>query len=189
MAITQQGVKQLVQHQDEQKRQDILKWFSSINHADKQADIFGRVQKDTGPGSCDEFKGWISQDHDMPEEQRMLFCPGLSGAGKTILASVVINELQENLQQAGIGVAFFNCNFREKAILDGVFAVLLQQLTQQLPSTVYPRGYGELYEANLDSETRLTLVKVLAALDSALLGFSRTFIVIDALNECELPGD
>lgn len=45
--ITQQGVNQLVQHQDEKRRQDILKWLSPINHADKQADLFGRVQEGT----------------------------------------------------------------------------------------------------------------------------------------------
>lgn len=46
-----------------------------------------------------------------------------------------------------------------------------------------------IYKANFNSGTRLTLGKVLTALDSSLLEFSRTFIVIDALDECELPGD
>lgn len=70
----------------------------------------------------------------MPEGQHTLFCPRFPGAGKTILASVMINELQEKLQQAGVGVAFFYCIFREKVTLDGLLAVILRQLIRQLPS-------------------------------------------------------
>ena len=99
VVVTQQGVNQLVQHQDEQRRRDIFKWLSPVNHADKQAGFFGRVQEGTRTWLLDtnEFKNWITQDHDTPEDQYTLFCPELLGAGKTILKSAVINELQENL--------------------------------------------------------------------------------------------
>lgn len=96
-------------------------------------------------------------------------------------------SFKRTYNRLGLVWLFFYCNFRGKVTLDGFFAVILRQLIQQLPSI--PKDMETLYEANLDSGTRLTLEKVLTALDSALLEFSRTFIVIDALDECELPGD
>lgn len=101
------------------------------------------MQEDTGTWllEVNEFKNWIIQDHDTPEDQHTLFCPGLPGAGKPILTSVVINELQENLQQAGVGVAFFLLQFPGES---GPRWFVCRYPTTVNPTTiVYPQEYGD----------------------------------------------
>jgi len=41
-----------------------------------------------------------------------LFCPGIPGAGKTILVSIIIDHLQRISGGRGIGIAYLYCNFR-----------------------------------------------------------------------------
>jgi len=183
------GVDQLVQHQDNQRRQDILNWLSSITHDVKQADFFGRVQPGTGSWllESDEFKQWTSQGEATPEDERTLFCPGLPGAGKTFLTSIVINELRQSIHgddQAAI--AFFYCNFREQTTRAEILMVLLRQFVQQL--SVIPNVLEEAYAKHLEHGSPLTVDESLGVLSSTLAAFSRTFVLLDALDECHLQG-
>ncbi|KAL4798333.1 ankyrin repeat-containing domain protein [Aspergillus venezuelensis] len=163
VTVTQAGVNQLVQAQDENRRREILEWLSPSSHDAKQADLFGRIQPGTGGWllESDEYRRWTDQSHDgdqtvdMKKESdlRTLFFPGLPGSGKTFLSSIVVDELQRN----GNPLVFFYCNFREKTTLDEILGILLRQLAQQ---QAVP----------------------LSALETL------TFIVLDALDEYQLPG-
>ncbi|KAL4914990.1 hypothetical protein BDW62DRAFT_213048 [Aspergillus aurantiobrunneus] len=86
---------QLTQHQDDQRRREILNWLAPGTHEVKQADFFGRVQPGTRGWflQSDQFTKWIAPDGKTPCDQRSLFCPGLSGAGKTFLTAIVRDAL------------------------------------------------------------------------------------------------
>ncbi|KXH49586.1 ankyrin repeat protein [Colletotrichum nymphaeae SA-01] len=90
------------QLQDENKVM-ILEWLTPINFAAQQSDNIERRYGGTGLWllDCPEFQTWIQT------ESSTLFCPGLPGAGKTILASVVVEYLHKRFStDPTIGVAF-----------------------------------------------------------------------------------
>ncbi|KAL4923581.1 ankyrin repeat-containing domain protein [Aspergillus undulatus] len=183
VTATLDGVNELVQQQDGARRREILNWLAPATHESKQVDLFGRVQPGTGAWllESDEYQRWIGQDEKTPQDQRTLFCPGLPGAGKTFLSSIVVNELQ----RSGNPLAFFYCNFREKTTLVEILAVLLRQLAQQ--HAVPPSALETIYEKHMEKGTTLTVDEGLAILDSLLAVSPKTFVVLDALDECQLP--
>ncbi|CAI7643775.1 unnamed protein product [Penicillium pancosmium] len=173
------------------RHEECLNWLSMLGHDAKQADFFSRVQEGTGNWllNSTEFHNWIGTndpahqklDSNTIKTHRTLFCPGMPGAGKTFLASIVINHLQQVLRPNDVALAFFFCNFREKVTLDEMLATLLKQLVRQQSSI--PRCLTSLFERR----ARLTTSDIITGLKSASSTFFKVFIVIDALDECYLP--
>lgn len=115
-----------------------------------------------------------------------LFCPGIPGTGKTILSSIVINELIiKASKQGNIGVAYVYFNFRRKSeqTIDNILRCLLKQLARALPSM--PHGVKSLYDRETKQGTRTSPGEIVAALRSVSAIYSQVFIIIDALDECE----
>lgn len=67
----------------------ILDWLTRIDYYSQQNDFINRRQAETGQWLLDseQFEAWEGT------EERTLFCPGIPGAGKTILTSIVIDTL------------------------------------------------------------------------------------------------
>ncbi|KAJ5383653.1 hypothetical protein N7517_001564 [Penicillium concentricum] len=188
---TQHGVTQLLEYQDTQQHENCLEWLSSLDHDAKQADFFSRVQEGTGKWllTSTEFNKWVSLN-DLADQQlepktaethRTLFCPGIPGAGKTFLSSIVINHLQQILRPNDVALAFFFCNFREKVTLEEMLGSLLKQFVRQQPSI--PQYLVDPFRrrASLVTSDFMTCLK------SMFSTFSKVFLVIDALDECDLP--
>ena len=176
----------LVRHQDQEKIRKILEWISPINAITKQVDIFSNRQEGTGQWflQTDSFRQWV---HPTTLYQRTLFCPGIPGAGKTYLASTVVNELQQSFQHNNsVGLAFFYCEFREHLTLETILCCILGQLARTLP--IFPEPLEDLYDDHLETRTRPSASSLLEVLDITISRFKKTFIVIDALDECILPG-
>ena len=123
---------------------------------------------------------WVSQSN------QVLFCSGIPGAGKTICAAIVINELYTKFQNdASVGIAYIYCNFRrntEQKAVD-LLASLLKQFAQKSPSV--PQSLRRLYEHHRSKQTRPSFDEVLQALQAVIPEYSRAFVVIDALDECQ----
>ncbi|CAG8003133.1 unnamed protein product [Penicillium salamii] len=182
---TQHGVTQLLEYQDTQQHERCLEWLSSLDHDAKQVDFFSRVQEGTGKWllASAEFKNWVSLNDlaDQNEAHRTLFCPGIPGAGKTFLSSIVINHLQQLLRPNDVALAFFFCNFREKVTLNEMLGSLLKQLVRQQSSI--PQCLVEPFS----KRAYLTTSNLMSCLESMFSTFSTVFLVIDALDECDLP--
>jgi len=75
---------------EDEERQKILAWVSSMDFLGKHCDISDKCQPGTGKWllNTDAFKQWQSG------RGQVLWCPGMPGAGKTVLSSVVINHLR-----------------------------------------------------------------------------------------------
>ncbi|KAJ6024087.1 hypothetical protein N7540_004884 [Penicillium herquei] len=184
---TREEVGRLVRHQDQQKIQKILEWLSSINIATKQADFFNDCQKGTGQWFIQTkiFQNWVYQSSTTSQRERSLFCPGIPGAGKTLLASTVINELSSNFENDHtVGVAFFYCNFREKTTLEEILGCLVKQLARQLP--IFPEPVEDLYDTYQALKTKASVNDLIEILETTIFRFQRVFIVIDALDECHM---
>ena len=85
----------LVRRKEDQGRQNILDWITPIDYAIQQSDFIGR-RLDSA-----EFKEWVEID------KQTLFCPGIPGAGRAILTSMVVKELFTRFENDGnVGIAY-----------------------------------------------------------------------------------
>jgi len=94
--------------------QELIKWLSPLNFNEQQDAAFGKRTGSTGTWilQSSEFKDWM--DH----KSRVLWCPGKPGVGKTILASIVINHIQELFETDDeAAVVFIYCNHKSRNIV------------------------------------------------------------------------
>lgn len=122
----------------------------------------------------------------MQTEKQTLFCPGIPGAGKTILTSVVVDELTTRFGSVeSVGITYLYCNFRQQdeQKAESLLTNLLKQLAQGHPSI--PDSVKSLYNSHKDKRTRLSLDDISSTLQSVAHLFSRVFLIVDALDECQ----
>ncbi|KAF3094473.1 hypothetical protein TWF102_007588 [Orbilia oligospora] len=172
--------------QQEGQHREIFRWLSPIDPFARQSDFLRRRQKGTGEWFLEapQFKEWLEG------KEKVLFCPGIPGAGKTMIASIVSDNLkavrdQDAARNVRTGVAFIYCiyNEREQQSLDDILASILVQLVLGQP--VIPESIQRLYKSHRKGENpRLSLDEISKEITSIIKCYSRIFIVIDALDEC-----
>lgn len=180
--LNRANVIELVRHKDDRERQAILDWLSPVDYAAQQSDFVSRRQAGTGQWLLDstEFQEWLKTD------KNTLFCPGIPGAGKTIITSIVIEELGVRFQNdINVGIAYLYCDFRrtheQKA--EDLLTSLLKQFVQEQPCI--PDSVKFLHNRHKDKRTRPLLEEISKVLHSVTATYSRAFIVVDALDECQ----
>ncbi|KAJ2988192.1 hypothetical protein NUW58_g4110 [Xylaria curta] len=166
---------------DHKDIQAILEWLTPLDYAPQHNDFIKRRQVGTGQWFLDssEFQTWVQG------YKKTLFCPGMPGSGKTILASIVIDELTTRFaDNKDIGIAYIYFNFRRKddQKTDNLFAGLLKQLAQRI---LLPESVKSLHNECKETRTRPSLDKILRTLQSVADMYSRVFIIVDALDECQ----
>lgn len=117
--------------------------------------------------------------------KQTLFCPGIPGAGKTMMTSIIVEHLSTKSQNdPNIGIAYLYCKFQrqDEQKPAGLPASLLKKLVQE--QTPMPASLKSLYERHKKKQTQASLEEISEALHSVAAHFSRTFIIIDALDEC-----
>jgi Cdc6-like AAA superfamily ATPase len=171
------------QRQDDQYHQDIVNWLTPVDYAPQQSDFISRRQEGTGQWLLDsyQFNDWLSKN------KQTLLCPGMPGAGKTIITSIVVEYLWTKFQNNTIvGIAYLYCNFRrqyEQKPAD-LLASLLKQLVQE--QAVMPESMNSLYRRHKYKRTRPSFAEISEVLNSIVANYSRTFFIIDALDECQV---
>ncbi|KAH8588258.1 ankyrin repeat protein, partial [Bisporella sp. PMI_857] len=165
------------------KDQAILDWLSPLDYTSQQHDFIRRRQPGTGRWLLDaaEYQAWIGA------EKKTLFCPGIPGAGKTILTAIVIDDLSTRFaNERNVGLAYVYCNFKrqdEQGIGD-FLASLLKQLSQRMLSL--PNNIKSLYDHHSNKRSRPAKDEILKTLQHIASTFSRVFIIVDALDECQV---
>lgn len=161
----------------------ILNWLTPKNYSTQLSDYLKRRQEGTGEWllNSDEFQTWFHS------KKQMLFCPGMPGAGKTILTSVVIDHLQSRFQEdSKIGIAYFFFDYKRQAeqSIDRVLASFLRQLVASQPSL--PEIVHKLYKKHNTQakRTRPPTAELIQVLKSVMMLYSRTFMIVDAIDEC-----
>jgi NACHT domain len=163
---------------------EVLNWLTMVDYGPQQSDYIRRRQAGAGQWLLDsaEFQEWLNTDN------QTLFCPGIPGAGKTILTAVVIHDLTTQFSDnPTIGIAYIYCNFRQQddQKLDDLLASLLKQLAECQPSL--PGCVKDLYDHhNKAKRTRPSLDEISKILHSVITTYSRVYIVVDALDECQV---
>ncbi|RDW63402.1 hypothetical protein BP6252_10947 [Coleophoma cylindrospora] len=177
------GVQNIVHIQHDQEFRTILDWLTSVDYGPQQTDFIRRRQAGTGQWLLDstEFQTWLETD------KRTLFCPGIPGAGKTILTAIVVEELVTRFNgNNSIGIAYLYCNFRRQheQNVESLLSSLLKQLAECLPSL--PNTVKDLYDRHKTKRTRPSCEELSLSLHAVAGLYTRVFVFIDALDECQV---
>jgi Cdc6-like AAA superfamily ATPase len=127
-----------------------------------------------------EFQDWLGAGN------KTLFCPGIPGAGKTVLASIVIENLLGRREQADskpIGVAFIYLDFKQQFELVQLLGSILRQLAADHSSAL--DSIKKLHDTCKAQPREAYIHEVRDILHCIVPSFSRLFIVVDALDEAE----
>lgn len=129
-------------------------WISPTDYSTEHADIIARKQQGTGTWFflTPEVTQWQS------EPNRTLYCPGIPGAGKTMISAIAIDELLTSKAQNGVvGIAFVFCQYKtkENQTLISLLAAILRQLLQMSPKITRP----EIIKSVVRSQKEPTLIK------------------------------
>ena len=160
-------------------------WLSPFDFNAIQQEFLNKSHAGTGRWmlESDEFQQWSSSQNET------LWCPGIPGAGKTYLASIVIDYLQRQTSSEGqTAVLCLFCNFNSQAnqTAHKFMSALLKQLVRA--SRTLPSGVKRIYDKR--KNVRELEFKVLAdAFRTEIENYHKIFIVIDALDEVSESAD
>jgi hypothetical protein len=119
----------------------------------------------------------------------VLFCVGIPGAGKTMIASIAVDYIRKRVRNNEISVAYIYCRYslrQEQRPID-LYASILKQRVQA--ESAVPDSLNKLYDAYLEFGTRPTFDEVFDILTSEKFRNSEVFLVVDALDECLDKGE
>jgi AAA domain len=123
-------------------------------------------------------------------KRKTLFCHGIPGAGKTMIASIAINHLKASFSDDNTGRAYLYCIYKsqDNQKADDLLASLLGQLVAR--QSMVPESIRQLYDDHRrkGENSRLSQNEIREGLHNTIKTYSRIFIVIDALDECETDG-
>ncbi|KIW73127.1 hypothetical protein, variant [Phialophora macrospora] len=122
----------------------------------------------------------------------MLLLPGIPGAGKTFIASIIIGDLQRRVSQDGnVALTFFYNSFKRSAAQSrfGIVSSFARQLYLQRPRSIeVVTGLYKKHQGHAPA-TQPRLEEISLALENLLLGFKIVYVVIDALDEGQGPAE
>jgi Cdc6-like AAA superfamily ATPase len=127
-----------------------------------------------------EYQTWINN------KKKTMFCSGIPGAGKTVLTAIAIHDLCSQFQEnPEVGIAYIFCNFQRHG--EQTFEHLLLSLLKQLLQyrNPLPDFIRDFYRRRRDSKMRASINEILNLLEFVAATFPSTFILVDALDECQ----
>lgn len=168
------------QDQNSAWHEKLMGWISPTDFPAQQSDFIARRQEGTGQWFLDdpEFRKWLQG----PNET--LFCPGIPGAGKTMITAIAIDHLLKKAYSGLVGVAYVYCSYKAQVDQNtaALLAAILKQLVQAQPSIAEP--VERIYKQHANRGTKPSLEEIFGALQSVLANYTRVYIAIDALDEC-----
>ncbi|QGI78717.1 hypothetical protein CEK25_005446 [Fusarium fujikuroi] len=160
--------------------QEVLEWLSDEDFGAYQFDE--RSKK--APGTCQwffnspEYQSWTQN------KSQVLFCPGIAGAGKSVLASAVIENLHARFQpNSSTAIVHIYCRYNrvDQQTFDELWASILRQLCERL--SPLPECITQVYNQYKPQRVKPPRERSLSVLKSVSSLFSKVFLVVDALDE------
>jgi hypothetical protein len=165
------------------KRQEIIDWLTPLRMRDVHSTIASRAGKGSGAWclTSDEFVAWRIQ------RGSRLWCSGIPGAGKTVMASIMYESLRatfaKEIDEGKVSIAIAYLKYNDPAqTLENVLGSLLRQLQIGLPQ-VDP-CLLDLHAKRPSLKTTPSTEELASAFSRLSSGFEDVFVIIDALDEC-----
>ncbi|OBT87645.1 hypothetical protein VE02_02686 [Pseudogymnoascus sp. 03VT05] len=164
---------------DNQKR-DISTWFQRTDPSPLHNIAYGHYVVGTGDWMLEssDWKDWICGDN------KFLWIHGIPGAGKTVLASYLIETIAEHCRtvKKQYGCMYYYCSYTHNQneaypLLHWIVSQLLRK-SNSIPITAYEQFKSGLQPSILD---------LLDILESCLAEFECVFVVVDAVDESMSP--
>ncbi|KAF9010816.1 ankyrin repeat-containing domain protein [Cyathus striatus] len=123
----------------------------------------------------DKFQTWLLQN------SGMLWCYGGPGIGKTFLASVAVNYIQDyTTKSPDMTVLFVYMNYQKTLTTTELLRIILKQFGKY----GFTEGNRKQFAIHKKAESNPTEDHLITMLKDEMENRSRTFLVIDALDEC-----
>ncbi|KAL8727199.1 MAG: hypothetical protein Q9181_005801 [Wetmoreana brouardii] len=179
-----------------EERRAIIEWLSPLQYRRRQSEVFNdATEMGLNFLDSDEYKAWSAG------RPWLLYGYGLPGSGKTVLSSIVVNQLQTRFASAGVPVLCMYLNYKEhKQTLTHLIGSLLKQLVQFADGDLKSTEVRRLFRKAAREASPL-LEDLYTALRAEIMTFPRVILVVDALDEassieaqlldriCKLPED
>ncbi|KAH6902508.1 ankyrin repeat-containing domain protein [Coprinopsis sp. MPI-PUGE-AT-0042] len=132
----------------------------------------------------EKFSLWLEPNGDL----KILWGSGIPGAGKTILASIVINMLEAMAKESGqrICVAYIYIRYsdRSEMTVRTVLEVLVRQMVERHSELL--QVVQETYAQHIQEGTQPTEAQLLGLLQELTKQLPATFYILDALDEAPI---
>jgi Cdc6-like AAA superfamily ATPase len=160
---------------------DLMRWICPVDYHVQQQDFIDRHQTGTGQ--------WFLRDMMFQKWDRSkdatLFCPGIPGAGKTIMAALVINHLLRSQHLPNEPVTFIYCNYKRQSEQSGKH--MLSSILRQIVDIHHevPNPVQDFYKSHITKRTTPSSAEIREIIEGFSRDLYRLTIVVDALDECE----
>ncbi|RPA76561.1 hypothetical protein BJ508DRAFT_194950, partial [Ascobolus immersus RN42] len=125
------------------------------------------------------YSRWKSQ------EKSFLWLHGLSGSGKTVLSSSIINDISQTQPNDLLLYFFFDFKEAAKQTMDGMMRALIHQLSVQTKRTESRGHLSKLYTSCGEGSKQPSLTQLSKCFHSMLEEENgEVWIVLDAMDEC-----
>ncbi|KAF4923619.1 Vegetative incompatibility protein HET-E-1 [Colletotrichum fructicola] len=176
---TQKAVQSIT---DQKLLEEIVTWLGAPNPSGNQRDAFEQRHIGTGKWllESEEYTRWKAA----PASSFWLY--GMPGSGKTVLSSIIINDL-ESSETHGRHLLSFYFTFADSAkqSLDGAIRSLIWQLFTK--SAAAKMRLAIAYDSKCSKGSKQPSTGMLREILKEMIGDSdEVWIVLDALDECQL---
>ncbi|OQE39856.1 hypothetical protein PENCOP_c006G07555 [Penicillium coprophilum] len=160
--------------------QDILEWLTPLNPDKLQNTLLEKRASGSGSWFLEskEFTEWISQP------KQTLVCPGIPGAGKSVLSAIVVEELKSKCQEdKEIQICAIFCSYQttpRESVLD-ILLSLLRQLAVK-GGSLHP-SIRKMHEHHQKWRTRPSMQEIKEEIGNIAQQHKMVFLVIDAIDE------
>ncbi|KAK5110789.1 hypothetical protein LTR85_000718 [Meristemomyces frigidus] len=167
--------------EESRENREVLDWLSAADYSKQQAEYIEEREDGTGQWFLEEPKFTYWRDN----IAQTLCCQGIPGAGKTIMTSVVVDELTKRFgQNRNTVVAYLYCNFKRQTeqTLAHLLSNLLKQFCQGRPSL--PESVTTLYTRCQERKTVPSSDELKTVIQAVASTYTQAVVLIDALDEC-----
>lgn len=167
--------------ESDQEFKTILEWLPGVDYGPKQS----QLSRERHEGTGEWFLQSAKYQHWVEVQNQTLFCPGIPGAGKSIMTSIIVDDLFSQYQSdPNVGIAYVYCSNgqRTEQTAESLLASIVKQLVR---NSAVPEGLKKLYQYRSSLGVSPTIEELSEALCSLSQSFSRVYIVVDALDECQ----
>ena len=169
------------QREYQEKRQKLLEWLSDLDFRPRHLDNVSNRSSSTGKWLLqdEKFQAWVNG-----QGPAVLWCTGKSGSGKTMLASLVIQYLMDQIPHINAAVAYIYLDYKDKnkqteqTLLSNLLRQLLEQI-EDIPSNIM-QTFDRQQARQLND---LDVAQCVSFLKTTCESLNDTFIILDGIDE------